>query len=273
VVTNTVFLSEDSRWALSGGLGEDGHWAPVFGPDGNGVASVIELWNVSTGKKVRAFRGHKGPVTAVCMSLGGHRILSGSDDHTMRLWDVASGECLFVLRGHTDCVRCVCLSVDGCWALSGGMDRTVRLWLLHEGRCERVLEGHLATVGSVALSADGHWALSGSDDGVFKLWSLDWALQAHDAADWDEGAQTVLERFLTQQTPYRGTLSDDRAPTESELRAALSRDGRPRWNNHDFERLLDQLRYTGWGWLRPGGVRRRLERSAQQWTGPRTFSR
>ena len=153
------------------------------------------------------------------------------------------------------------------------MDRTVRLWDLREGRCERVLEEHLATVDSVALSADGHWALSGSEDGVFNLWALDWALQAHDAADWDEGAQPVLERFLTQQTPYRGTLPDDRAPTEAELLAALSRGGRPRWNNHDFDRLLDQLRYTGWGWLRPAGVRRTLERSAQRWTGPRTLSR
>jgi WD40 repeat protein len=271
VVTNTVFLSEDSRWALSGGLGEDGHWTPVFGPDGNRVASVIELWNVSTGEKVRTFRGHEGPVISVCMSLDGRRILSGSDDQTVRLWDVASGECLSVLRDHTDCVRSVCLSVDDRWALSGGMDRTMRLWGLREGRCERVLEGHLATVDSVALSADGHWALSGSDDGVFNLWALDWALQAHDAADWDEGAQPVLERFLTQQTPYRGTLPDDRAPTKSELRAALSRGGRPRWNNNDFDRLLNQLRYTGWGWIRPLGVRRTLERSAQQWTGPRTL--
>jgi WD40 repeat protein/serine/threonine protein kinase len=273
VVTNTVFLSEDSCWALSGGLGEDGHWTPVFGPDGNGVASVIELWNMSTGEKVRTFRGHERPVISACMSLDGRRILSGSDDQTVRLWDVASGECLSVLSDHTDCVRAVCLSVDGRWAVSGGMDRTVRLWDLREGRCERVLEGHLATVNSVALSADGHWALSGSEDGVFNLWALDWALQAHDAADWDEGAQPVLERFLTQQTPYRGMVPDDRAPTESELRAALSRGGRPRWNNHDFDRLLDQLRYTGWGWLRPAGVRRTLERSAQQWTGPRTLSR
>jgi hypothetical protein len=153
------------------------------------------------------------------------------------------------------------------------MDRTVRLWDLREGRCERVLEEHLATVNSVAFSADGHWSLSGSEDHVFNLWALDWTLQAHDAADWDEGARLVLEAFLTQQTPYRGTLPNDRAPTESELRAALSRGGRPRWNNRNFDKLLALLRYTGWGWLCPAGVRRTLERSAQQWTGPYTLSR
>ncbi len=39
------------------------------------------------------------------MSPDGRRILSGSDDETVRVWDAASGAELACLRGHTGTVR------------------------------------------------------------------------------------------------------------------------------------------------------------------------
>ncbi len=30
------------------------------------------------------------------------RVVSGSDDRTVRVWDVSSGECVQTLEGHTD---------------------------------------------------------------------------------------------------------------------------------------------------------------------------
>ena len=135
---------------------------------------------------------------------------------------------------------------------------------LSECRCERTFEEHAAPISSVSLSADGRWVLSGSKDGLFRIWELDWELQAHDVTDWDDGALPIIGRFLTLQTPYSGTLPKDRDPTEPELISTLSRGGRPLWDSHDFEGLIDQLRYAGWGWFRPMGVRRELERLAQR---------
>ena len=44
--------------------------------------------------------------------------------------------------------------------------------------------------------------------------------------------------------------------------------GNPVWNDEDFEKLFKNLQHRGYGWLRPKGVRRELERMTQEWQGP-----
>ena len=53
--------------------------------------------------------------------------------------------------------------------------------------------------------------------------------------------------------------------TEEERRHTLARRGRPTWTEEDFQGLLRQLQYSGYGWLRPEGVRRKLEEMARDW--------
>jgi hypothetical protein len=115
------------------------------------------------------------------------------------------------------------------------------------------------------LSIDGRWALSGSRDSTLRLWELDWELEAPDPADWDDGARPYLETFLTLHAPYTGTLPQDREPSEEEIQQALSRRGKPSWTDQDFQELLQQLQYAGYGWLRPEGVRAKLEQLASIW--------
>ena len=68
--------------------------------------------------------------------------------------------------------------------------------------------------------------------------------------------------------PFAGSLPQDREPTEEEVTLALTRRGRPRWGEADFQRLLDTLGCAGYGWLRAEGVRRELEKMAAEWEGP-----
>jgi hypothetical protein len=139
----------------------------------------------------------------------------------------------------------------------------MRLWEVSTGRCLRSFEGHTDWVTSVSLSADGRYALSGGLDGTLRLWELDWELEAHDPTDWDEAARPFLEIFLTQHTPYAGILPTDREPSEEEIQQALTRSGRATWIEEDFQGLIRQLQYAGLGWLRPEGVRRKLEEMTQ----------
>jgi WD40 repeat protein len=167
----------------------------------------------------------------------------------------------------------ICLSLDGRFALSGSEDKTLRLWDVMTGECLHVLEGHLGPVRSVSLSADSRFALSGGgdfgvNDYLVRLWQLDWDLEARDPADWDEGARPYLETFLTLHTPYAGTLPQDREPSEEEIALALTRRGRSTWIEQDFQALIKELQYAGYGWLRPEGVHAELERMAHDWQGP-----
>jgi hypothetical protein len=97
---------------------------------------------------------------------------------------------------------------------------------------------------------------------------LDWELEACDPADWDEGARLHLENFFSSHTPYAAALPQDRQPTEEEITLALTRRGKPTWSEEDFKQLLYTLGCAGYGWLRPGGVRKKLEEMAATWTGP-----
>ena len=63
----------------------------------------------------------------MAFSPDGMRIVSGSDDNTVRLWDAASGAQLAVLRGHEDEVNSVAFSPDGTRIVTGGGDTFINL--------------------------------------------------------------------------------------------------------------------------------------------------
>jgi hypothetical protein len=207
-------------------------------------------------------------VNSVSLSGDGRFALSGSRDNTLKLWEVATGKCLRTFEGHTSSVNSVSLSGDGRFALSGSRDNTLKLWEVATGQCLRTFEGHTHWVTSVSLSGDGCFALSGSEDKTLKLWFLDWELGDHDPADWNEGARPYLVLFLSAHTPYAAALPTGREPNEQELTLALTRCGKPTWTEDDFRCLLDRLGCAGYGWLRPEGVRRELDKMAASWQAP-----
>ncbi|KAG2065808.1 WD40 repeat-like protein, partial [Suillus decipiens] len=66
---------------------------------------------------------------SVSFSPDGTRIVSCSQDSTVRVWDAATGLPLGEpFRGHTDSVRSVSFSPDGSRIVSGSRDSTVRMW-------------------------------------------------------------------------------------------------------------------------------------------------
>jgi WD40 repeat protein len=48
----------------------------------------LRLWDLATGKELKQFKGHSGPVLSLAISGDGRFLVSGSADNTMRLWQV-----------------------------------------------------------------------------------------------------------------------------------------------------------------------------------------
>ncbi|KAG2748771.1 WD40 repeat-like protein, partial [Suillus brevipes Sb2] len=68
-------------------------------------------------------------VRSVSFSLDGTRIVSGSDDMTVRVWDAATGQPIGQpLRGHTTWVNSVSFFPDGTRIVSCSHNGTVRVW-------------------------------------------------------------------------------------------------------------------------------------------------
>jgi len=226
------------------------------------------LWDVATGKCVRMYEGHTQKITAVCMSADNRWVISAQDD-TIRLWDVATGECVRVFDEYDaeyEYLDTLYFSFDGRLAISGGSD--IRLWDIASGRCIQVLQGRGKSLEEPVMSQDCKWLVSRYSDRSVMRWRLDWKIVTHVPEDWDEGARSYLVDYLTQRTPYAAEIPITLEPSEEDMVMAVMRRGRPVWTEEDFMAFLDTLANVGYGWLRPEGVRRELEKMARKWDGP-----
>jgi WD40 repeat protein len=102
----------------------------------------------------------------------GSRVVSGSDDNTVRIWNVTTGEVEAELKGRTNRVMSVAFSQDGSRVVSGSGDCRVRVWNATTGEVEAELKGHTDSVTSVAFSQDGSQVVSGSNDETVRIWNV-----------------------------------------------------------------------------------------------------
>jgi len=116
-------------------------------------------------------RGHSDKVHGIAVSPDGKRIVSGSDDNTIKVWDATTGAELMTLRGHDGGVRSVAFSPDGKRIVSGSGDNTIKVWDAANGEELMTLRGHEGPVRGLAFSPDGERIVSGSGDKTIKVWN------------------------------------------------------------------------------------------------------
>jgi WD40 repeat protein len=72
-------------------------------------------------------RGHADDVTALAFSPDGGRLVSGSDDNSVKVWDIDQGTLLRTLHGHIDNVTAVAFSPDGRRVVAGSKG-ALKVW-------------------------------------------------------------------------------------------------------------------------------------------------
>ena len=67
-------------------------------------------WNLNTGQCLRTLIGHIEGVWSVAVTPDGSKIVSGSEDNTVKVWDLNTGQCLCTLTGHNGNVLSVAVT-------------------------------------------------------------------------------------------------------------------------------------------------------------------
>ena len=117
-------------------------------------------------------QGHTKGVNAVAYSPDGTKILSASQDKTIKEWSVSTGKCLQTFEGHKDVVKCIAYHNEGAKILSGSNDGTIKEWEVETGKCTATFEEHEEGVTSIKYLPDNEYFLSGSTDKTVRLWNI-----------------------------------------------------------------------------------------------------
>jgi eukaryotic-like serine/threonine-protein kinase len=134
--------------------------AGAFSPDRRLLATAcgdkaIRLFEMPSGRLVRALQGHKESATAVAFDPKSERIYSANGAGELRCWNVADGEPVWTRRAHRKGIRSFVLHPNGKHLLSGGEDGRLLITDVKTGKLLKEAVGSEGAITALALHKDG----------------------------------------------------------------------------------------------------------------------
>jgi WD40 repeat protein len=172
-------------------------------PDGTVVptcerlTNVVNVWEISTGRKLATLEGHRSWATAMEYSRDGRTLATGGADTAVKLWDTTTWRELRTLEGHSGHITGIAFLPDGRQIATTASDGTTRVWDGPTGRELAVLRGHTGFLKGLLVAPDGRRLFTGDANGTIKVWDLTL-----------RGDGTVVLKGHSQ-TIYSGAVSPD----------------------------------------------------------------
>jgi WD40 repeat protein/tetratricopeptide (TPR) repeat protein len=177
-VSSVAFSPDGTRLVSSSGN-------QIFGGPGE-----VKVWDVSMsteGRQAGSTEGRQAGSTkdqqaggrlllslqgagSAAFSPDGTRIVSGSEDRTVKVWDAVGGRQLLAVGGNQSFQSGMAFSPDGTRLVSAVEDQTARVLDAQNGRQLLTLRGHTGVVTGVAFSPDRMRLATGSWDTTVKVW-------------------------------------------------------------------------------------------------------
>ncbi len=242
LVTGECLISFNGQTdlAVQSGINEEVQ-AICFSPDDTMALSGIwcgtmKLWDIKSGLCLQTFENNDPPYS-LCFSPDGKKILTAGHGK-LKIWDIITGNCICTFKNKqgTDFMNfhdSACFSQDGTKILCSNGDYEASLWDIASGVCLRTFSDFSCNISSVSYCADNKRFGVATEEEIV-IYDMEFDLTFPGWHDWDEGARPYLNIFLTLY---------------------------PDWKDEDFDNILiPDLQSRGFGWLRPEGVRKELEK-------------
>ncbi len=140
--------------------------------------AIIAIWRVpkssllpgaagfESSKPLKTLIGHTDCIRALAL-LDSNRLISASNDGSLRCWSLSSGSCLAEFYGHTNFVYAVAIDPHRQFIVSSGEDRTARVWpipsedqgFVQQLECYQTIFLPCQTAWCVAVTTDGDIAV------------------------------------------------------------------------------------------------------------------
>jgi WD40 repeat protein len=139
-----------------------------------GVANgkpAIFVRNLDNGQLAHTLLGHDAAIRSLAFAKDNNRLVSGSDDRTIRVWNLANAQQpqQNKLEGLTASVTAVAFSPDANQVLSGTADHAVRLWNLADATPVMDFAGHTGPILGVGFAANVPFSIS--TDRSVRFWN------------------------------------------------------------------------------------------------------
>ena len=137
-----------------------------------GLESEVVLLDAVTGSRISALTGHKGMILSVAFSPDGTRLVSSSNNGTVKLWDIETGGVIKTFDGRTPSISSVSISRDCATIASGTWEGSIHLWNVRTGSCHSI-DTRQTDVSVVSFSpTDRQRLVSSSLEGTIRQWNI-----------------------------------------------------------------------------------------------------
>ncbi|KAF5402498.1 Phospholipase A-2-activating protein [Paragonimus heterotremus] len=210
---------------------------------------------------VKTLRGHTGSIRSLAR-VDVSRVLSASNDASIRAWHIPSGQCVGEFYGHTHFVYALSTRPNSTVFVSSGEDRCVRVWTM-PSESEWGVGKQFSPIQCIPLPCQSAWCVAltpendivvGGSDSAIRIFSSDPKRQASASAIQTFEAELASSKIAAPNAPGTGDLNPEKLPGIEALLQPGNKEGQILIVNQDGRPVCFQWSSSDARWLEIGDV-------------------